>query len=233
MTKVKICGLTTLADAIAAAEAGADFLGFVLWAGSKRAAEVERVAGICRHFQQMPNRPQLVGVFVNSSAIEMAAIMAHCGLDLAQLHGEEVPAIIGDPASPLYGRSYKALRPTSLAEAEAEAEWYLPPNPCPNQPSLLIDAYHPTLRGGTGERGNWEMAAQLNAGIPGLMLAGGLTADNVAEAVTQVRPFAVDVASGVETRPGQKDYDKLNAFIQAVRQQAKDSFGHSFNPLTK
>ncbi|MBK7895947.1 MAG: phosphoribosylanthranilate isomerase [Anaerolineaceae bacterium] len=90
-------------------------------------------------------------------------------------------------------------------------------------PSLLIDTYHPTLRGGTGETGNWAMSAQLAQTIPGLMLAGGLTADNVAEAVRLVRPFAVDVASGVEARPGQKDPDLVRAFIRRAKAENKQN----------
>ncbi len=217
MTRVKICGLTNLADALAAAAAGADYLGFILWPGSPRAIQPAAAAAICQTVRQQDRRPLLVGVFVNASGAEMAATMEQCGLDLAQLHGEEVPALIGDPASPLYGRAYKALRPTSLAEAEAEAEWYLPPLRQPNHPALLLDTYHPQLRGGTGQAGDWRAAARLAAQIPGLMLAGGLTPTNVAAAVQQVRPFAVDVAGGVEQTPGIKNHDALRAFIHAVQ----------------
>lgn len=216
MTRVKICGLTNLEDALAAAAAGAHYLGFILWPGSPRAIQPAAAAGICRVIHQQRPRPLLVGVFVNTSGAEMAAIMTECGFDLAQLHGEEVPALIGDPTSPLYGRAYKALRPTSLAEAEAEAEWYLPPVRQPDHPALLLDAYHPQLRGGTGQTGDWQTATHLAAQIPGLMLAGGLTPHNVAAAVQQVQPFAVDVAGGVEQAPGIKDHDAVRAFITAA-----------------
>ncbi|GAB4144892.1 MAG: phosphoribosylanthranilate isomerase [Candidatus Promineifilaceae bacterium] len=217
MTRVKICGLTNLEDALAAATAGAHYLGFILWHGSPRAIQPTAAAAICQHLRQQHPRPLLVGVFVNASGAEMATIMAECGFDLAQLHGEEVPALIGDPTSPLYGRAYKALRPTSLAEAEAEAEWYLPPARQPDHPALLLDTYHPQLRGGTGQAGDWRAAAHLAAQIPGLMLAGGLTPANVTAAVRQVRPFAVDVAGGVEQSPGVKDHRAVRAFIHAAQ----------------
>lgn len=215
--RVKICGLTNLEDAVCAVQAGADYLGFVFWPQSKRAVTVSRVREIVRDLRKHRNCPTLVGVFVDESAEAMASILDTCGLDLAQLSGNEPPALIGDTASPLYGRSYKALHPTTLAEAEADAEWYLPPEPVSIQPQLLIDAFHPTLPGGSGKQANWEIAAALTREIPGLMLAGGLTPQNVGEAVRAVRPFAVDVASGVEARPGRKDPFLINQFIATAR----------------
>lgn len=125
--------------------------------------------------------------------------------------------MVGSPDSPLFGRCYKALRPTSLAEAEAEAEWYLPPDWQENRPALLMDAYHPTLRGGTGATADWGIMAKVAQTVPGLLLAGGLTPDNVAEAVRQVQPYGVDVASGVEVRPGVKDREKVERFIAAAK----------------
>ncbi len=229
--KVKICGLTNLEDAQTAVSAGADYLGFIFYPPSKRSVEVQAAKAIVAVLRAAPNCPILVGVFVNESGEQMAHILDDVGLDLAQLSGEEVPSLVGDERSPIYGRSYKALRPTSLEEAEADAEWYVAPvssdqysvnsdqSPISSlqSPSLLLDTYHPTLRGGTGETGNWAMSAQLAQNIPGLMLAGGLTADNMAEAVRQVRPFAVDVASGVEARPGKKDPVLVRQFIQNAK----------------
>ncbi len=107
--------------------------------------------------------------------------------------------------------------PGSLAEAEADAEWYVPPQSQPNYPSLLLDAYHPELPGGTGQRADWKLAAQLAQVVPRLMLAGGLNPQNVSRAIKQVRPFAVDVASGVEAEPGKKDHALVEAFISAAR----------------
>ena len=217
MTLIKICGLTNLADALVAARAGADFLGFIFYPPSPRAANEATVTAIVQQLRQEPHCPRLVGVFVNETAATMAGVLDRCGLDLAQLHGDETPNLIGDPASPLYGRSYKVLKPASLAEAEADMEWYLPPEPTPGNPTIMVDTPHPTLHGGTGEIADWSMAAALAAGQPGVMLAGGLTPDNVAEAIRQVHPFAVDVASGVEARKGVKDLEKVRAFVGAVR----------------
>ncbi|WP_420632152.1 phosphoribosylanthranilate isomerase [Candidatus Leptofilum sp.] len=222
MMKVKICGITNLADAETAVTAGADYLGFIFYLPSKRSVDINTAKAIVQTLRAAPNCPVLVGVFVNETGEHTAEILDEVGLDLAQLSGEEVPFLVGDEQSPIYGRCYKALRPTSLAEAKADAEWYsvtsnrLSVNS--NQsPSLLIETYHPTLRGGTGETGNWEMSAQLAQSNPGLMLAGGLNAENVAEAVRLVRPFAVDVASGVEAYPGKKDPTLVRAFIHNAK----------------
>lgn len=229
--RVKICGITNLEDALAAADAGADYLGLIFYPPSKRTIDAKTAQHIASRLRAEPRCPQLVGVFVNETAATMASILDDCNLDLAQLSGEEVPALIGDPQSPIYGRAYKALRPTTLAEAKAEAEWYFPPQQTtqpilrrpqdrlnqPPHPSLLIDTYHPTLRGGTGKTGNWSLIAQLARQFPGLMLAGGLTVGNVAAAVEQVRPYAVDVASGVEASPGKKDHELVRAFIAGAK----------------
>ncbi|MBK8985432.1 MAG: phosphoribosylanthranilate isomerase [Chloroflexi bacterium] len=223
MTKVKICGITNLEDALASADAGADYLGFIFYPPSKRAVDVNTVERITAVLRGRDRCPYLVGVFVNETGTRMAQILADCRLDFAQLSGEEVPSLIGEASSPLFGRAYKALRPATLTEAEVEAEWFLPPPDRKEgqrqkakeaRPSLLIDTYHPTLRGGTGETGDWALSARLAQDIPGLMLAGGLSAANVAAAVRQVRPFAVDTASGVEAAPGKKDHALVRAFIQ-------------------
>ncbi|MFW5941013.1 MAG: phosphoribosylanthranilate isomerase, partial [Chloroflexota bacterium] len=218
--KVKICGITRLEDALTASQAGADYLGFILWPHSKRAISAQATRAISDALRQRGDCPTLVGVFVDRSARETAQLLDECGLDLAQLSGKEPPSQVGDPQSPLYGRSYKALQPQSLAEAEAEAEWYVPPQPAPGQPRLLLDAYHPTLPGGTGRTTDWALAAKLREIVPDLMLAGGLTPDNVAQAVAQVRPFAVDVASGVEASAGIKDAEKVRRFIEQAKQSA-------------
>ena len=220
MTLAKICGLTNLADAQAAAAAGADFLGFIFYPPSPRSIDLAAATTIARALRAVPGCPTLVGVFVNETARAMAAVLDQAGLDLAQLSGDETPNIIGDPGSPLFGRSYKALRPASLAEAEAEAEWFLPPEVAQRQPALLIDAYHPALHGGTGLLTDWSLAAEMARQVPQLMLAGGLTPDNVAAAVAAVNPFAVDVASGVESTPGRKDHAAVRAFIAAAHGSA-------------
>lgn len=220
--KVKICGITNLEDALVASDAGADYLGFVFYPPSSRAVDPHSVRKIAYHLLERTQRPRLVGVFVDQSAEAIAATLDYCWLDLAQLSGDEAPSLINDVASPLYGRCYKALRPLATAEAEAEAERYLPPalpHP-PSRPALLVDSYHPTMRGGTGETGDWLLSARLARNIPGLMLAGGLTVENVSEAVREVRPFAVDVASGVEASPGKKDHALVRRFIEAARGSA-------------
>ena len=211
--RVKICGITNLDDALVAIQAGADYLGFILYPPSKRAITEKEVHYLVSRLREQPDCPLLVGVFVDETADSMAQTLDYCGLDLAQLSGNETPNLIGDPASPIYGKSYKALRPMSVDEAEAEAEWYLPPEIAPGQPSLLIDAYHATLYGGTGQTADWSLAAQMAKSIPSLMLAGGLNPDNVALAARQVRPYAVDAASGVESSPGRKDHSLVRSFI--------------------
>ncbi len=215
--KVKICGITSLEDALASIDSGADYLGFIFFPQSKRAVTVASASEIVGALRQLPFCPLLVGVFVNETPATMVRTLELCQLDLAQLSGEEVPFLVGDPASPLYGRAYKALRPRSLSEAEVEAEWYVAPQEYSGQPSLLLDAYHPTLRGGTGEKGDWRVAAQLARAYTGIMLAGGLTAANVAAAVREVRPFAVDVASGVEAAPGRKDHELVREFVKQAK----------------
>jgi phosphoribosylanthranilate isomerase len=222
--KVKICGITNLKDALAAIESGADLLGFIFYPPSRRSIGVEEARKIITHLRRTSTwlagvPPLLVGVFVNETAATMARVLDTCRLNLAQLSGNEVPSLIGDPTSPLCGRAYKVLKPTSLAEAEAEVEWYLPPpaDHNPAYPTLLLDTHHPTFPGGTGRLSDWMIAARLAEKVPGLMLAGGLTAENVAEAVRQVRPYGVDVASGVEASPGRKDHAKVRAFVQAVK----------------
>ncbi len=219
MTKIKICGLTNLNDALIAIESGADFLGFIFYPPSKRSITPQKCRLIAAELRRHSDCPLLVGVFVNETAQHMVEILDTCQLDLAQLSGDEVPSLVADEGSPLFGRSYKAIQPSSLTEAEVEAEWYLPAERDPAFPALLVDTYHPTLRGGTGKTGNWGMSAQLAESIPGLMLAGGLNAGNVAEAVRQVRPFAVDVASGIESAPGHKDHTLLRLFMASVKEQ--------------
>lgn len=215
--KVKICGLTNLADAEAAVAAGADYLGFIFYAKSQRYVAPERVREIVATIRQRPFPPRVVGVFVNEAPDRIAALLESCDLDLAQLHGEEVPSIVNDPQSVLYGRCYKALRPQSLGEAEADAEWYIA-EADGMRPTLMLDTFHPRLRGGTGATADWELGVALAGMTSGLLLAGGLTPDNVAAAVVKVRPYGVDVASGVETFPGQKNHAALAAFIRRARE---------------
>lgn len=228
MVKVKICGLTRLEDARGALEAGADYLGFIFYPPSPRAIAPEAAATLIARLRAalVPNperapAPRFVGVFVNEPPAAVAAILDRCGLDLAQLSGDEPAADATNPTSPLFGRAYKALRPRSLAEAgEGAARYAAPPGGV--GPRLLLDTPHGHLYGGTGETGDWDIAAALTARLPGLMLAGGLTPDNVAAAVAAARPFAVDVAGGVERAPGVKDTGLVRAFIANAKAALAD-----------
>lgn len=213
--RIKVCGLTNLEDARAAQDAGADLLGFIFYPPSPRAITPEKASEVLNCLGQ--RTALAVGVFVNESIDEIVRVMALCGLDAVQLHGEEPPAMLGlaGADSPLGGRAYKALRPRSLQEAEQAAQQYALPK-SEKLPAFLIDAYHPLLRGGSGETGDWQMAADLAQRYP-LMLAGGLTPQNAARAVEQVRPWGLDVASGVELSPGRKDHAAVHEFIRAAR----------------
>jgi phosphoribosylanthranilate isomerase len=237
--KVKICGLTNLEDALVATEAGADLLGFIFYEPSPRyvrpAAVREIVLSVKEKTQEKSNRPIFVGVFVNASPETVAHILEMCRLDAAQLHGDEPPEFL--QAFP--GRAYKALRPQSLPEAHLMVRTYrsftstssnqpdfqpsnLPtrsanlPTRSANLPTFLLDAYHPTLYGGTGQVTDWSVAAQI-ARQHSVLLAGSLTPDNVAQAIEAVQPWGVDVSSGVEREKGKKDHVKIKRFVEATK----------------
>jgi phosphoribosylanthranilate isomerase len=216
MTKIKICGITNPQDALLAAEAGADFLGFILYARSPRfvaVAAIRQISDAVRGACGATGRPRLVGVFVNEAPPAVAAALADGGLDYAQLHGEEAEADV----AALSGRAFKALRPANAADALAGAERYWPLSDGLG-PRLLIDALAPGgAYGGTGHQADWEAAAAVAQRYPGLLLAGGLTPANVGTAVATVRPWGVDVSSGVELAPGRKDAGQVRALIAAVR----------------
>ncbi len=215
--KVKICGLTNFEDAAAAVEAGADLLGFIFYEGSPRFVEAEQVKEIIdklhRVYPVAPEKPRYrtVGVFVDRPAAYIAVIMALAGLDWAQLSGNEPVSVLEQ----LKKRAYKAIRPRTYAEADAEASFYAALSPRFG-PRLLIDAYRPGEYGGTGQRADWRIAEQL-ARLRSILLAGGLTPDNVVEAVRTVRPWGVDVSSGVEKAPGVKDRDAIRAFVRNAK----------------
>ncbi len=203
MTRVKICGIKTLTDAITAAEAGADLLGFNFYTKSRRFVEARVCAEITHMLKKEYQSIQLIGVFVNSPLEEINRIMDLCGLDLAQLHGDETV----ETASALDGKAFKAFRGIPVAvERFARNE----------PPAFLVDASVDGVYGGSGVTADWNGAAELAKRYP-LLLAGGLTPDNVAGAVQQVKPWGVDVASGVETDPGQKHAGKIKAFVNTVK----------------
>ncbi len=227
MVKVKICGITRIADGLAALDGGADYLGFILYPPSPRAITAESVAAIVASLHDMrsalfarPEPPLLVGVFVNETAEGMAAVLDNCRLDLAQLSGNEAAHLLTELTSPLAGRAYKAIRPATLADALTLSTRYAMPDRTahsPHIPQLLLDTPHAHLYGGSGQTGDWALAAELVTVMPRLMLAGGLNPDNVAQAVRQAQPYAVDVAGGVEAAPGIKDHDRVRAFISRAK----------------
>lgn len=201
MTRVKICGLTNLSDALAAAEAGADLLGFNFYPNSPRRIAPELCASIALRLRRDYPSLLLVGVFVNAPAEEIRARLEQCHLHLAQLHGDEpLSARRG-----LEGRAFKAFRGLP---AQAEIRAWLRPEP----PALLLDAFVPGAYGGSGQVADWTAAAGLARLYP-LLLAGGLTPQNVEQAIAQAAPWGVDVASGVEASPGLKDHAKMRLFL--------------------
>jgi indole-3-glycerol phosphate synthase/phosphoribosylanthranilate isomerase len=207
-TRVKICGITTQQDALAAVDAGADMIGFNFYPKSRRYITPEACWRIVSALTQYAPHVTLVGVFVNAIRSEIEAIADDCHLDLVQFSGDEPPEFL----RALGPRAFKGIRPTSLEEAQTDAARFARSA----SPALLVDAYRPGEYGGTGHTGDWGLAQKLAAQYP-ILLAGGLTPDNVAAAVAQVHPWGVDVASGVESRPGKKDASKMTTFVQAAR----------------
>jgi phosphoribosylanthranilate isomerase len=205
---VKICGIKTIEIALAAIEAGTDMLGFNFYPPSSRYVTPEKCAEIISRLLTSGAQFTTVGVFVNDVPRRIQEIVSACNLDLAQLAGDESPSDLAT----LAGRAFKAVRPTSLAEANEQLEMFRRNQP----PALLVDAHVKGAYGGTGETGNWTIARHLATQAP-VLLAGGLNPENVAVAVRAVNPWGVDVASGVESSPGTKDPAKISAFIAAAR----------------
>lgn len=224
---VKICGVTKPDNALMCAEAGADLIGLNFHPKSKRYVTPDMarlIANALRH--QFGDRcPRLVGVFVNADVGEIARVMDFIGLDAAQLSGDETR----DTLEALGDRGIKAIRPRDPAEAATMAALYQVHTPDDERlPTLVVDAYHPALYGGTGQQTSVDIALAARKVVPRLMLAGGLTPDNVAEQVRQIQPWGVDVASGVEgDRPGIKDPERVVAFITAVRTLTRWNVGVS------
>jgi phosphoribosylanthranilate isomerase len=219
VVKVKICGITSLKDAQLVAEAGADLLGFNFYKKSPRYITPRAAASICDNLKSQMGAacPVLVGVFVNEQVESISLIKQQVGLHCAQLHGDEPGAVLKE----LRGVGFKAIRPVSLTKALEDVRYFKSQFPAEERwPSLLLDAYHPQLYGGTGEQTSDEIAAAVNAQTPRLLLAGGLTPENISSRVQAIQPWGVDTASGVEVKeqPGVKDASKVRAFILAVRQ---------------
>ena len=210
MVRVKICGITNVEDALAAVEAGADLLGFIFYPPSPRYVTMERTGDIIatlRRSERGTGREQplrMVGVFVDEELGRVLEAIRECDLDYAQLHGEETPEYV----AALGRHAIKALRVRSEADIEQLAAY--------QATAFLLDAYHPTKSGGTGQAWDWELATAAKQYGP-VIVAGGLTPDNVAEVVCRVRPYGVDVSSGVESAPGRKDIAKVQRFVAAAK----------------
>src|SRR5215210_5883529 len=204
MTRVKICGITALEDAHLAANLGAWALGMIFWPGSPRACTLEQAEAIGAHLHR---QVELAGVFVNAPLDEVAATADVCRFSLLQLHGDEGPAYCQEAARRTGCKVMKAARVRDAAQIQALRAYHTDFH--------LLDAHSRKAPGGTGETFDWELA-RLHPGTPPVVLSGGLTADNVADAIAAAQPFAVDTASGTEAEPGRKDPAKVTAFFQAV-----------------
>jgi phosphoribosylanthranilate isomerase len=203
-TRVKICGVTRLADAELAAELGAWAVGMVFYPGSRRRctlAEAEAIGSVLRR------RVELAGVFVNAPLEEVARVSERVGLTLVQLHGEEGPAFCAEVARRTGARTIKAASVKGMFTVRDLERFHTDFH--------LVDGYAAGLRGGTGERFDWSLLAARRSKLP-LIVGGGLDAEHVTAAIAATHPFAVDVASGVEAEPGIKDPERMRAFFEAT-----------------
>ena len=199
---IKICGLTNVPDARAAAEAGADLIGLMFYERSPRCVSLDLAAEIA---SQLPPFVVKVGGFVNPARKQVAEAVARCGLNMLQFHGDEPPE---------FCTQFGVMNMKAFRVRDAESLKALPDYPTD---AWLLDAFTPGELGGTGETFNWDLAVEAGKFGRPIFLAGGLTPHNVAEAVRRVRPFGVDVSSGVESAPGRKDAAKVRAFIAAAK----------------
>ncbi|RTE67594.1 phosphoribosylanthranilate isomerase [Amphritea opalescens] len=200
-TRVKICGITRLEDALAAIEAGADALGFVFYPPSPRYVDPAVAEAI---IAQLPPFVTTVALFVDDSPEQVNAILGQTGIDLLQFHGDESPAYCQQFNRPYF----KAVRMSPDIDVIAECKRFA------SARGLLLDAYRPGVPGGTGEAFNWDRIPS-DLELP-LILAGGLDQNNVAKAISQVKPYAVDVSGGVEMAKGRKDCSKIISFMNEV-----------------
>lgn len=211
MTVVKICGITNEEDARVALDAGADMLGFVFFPRSPRYVKAERARDILDSLGGMRGTIRAAGVFVNESAEHVDMILKLAGLDLAQLHGKEsAEFVLG-----FSGRAYKSLQPAGLDEARHLMAHYAD-SVRGNIPAFIADAPPAKLPGGNGAVGDWSVAREIALEFP-ILLAGGLTVENVGEAIEFVQPWGVDVSSGVERAPGLKDHARVREFVARAK----------------
>ena len=200
-TRVKICGITRVEDAISAVEAGADAIGLVFYASSPRCVSVSQARDIVA---AIPPFVSVVGLFVNASSNQIQSILSQVRLDILQFHGDETPAQCAQINLPYY-KAIRVKPDTNLLQYAIDFK---------AAKALLLDAYVEQAYGGTGHTFDWGLIPQ-HLPKP-IILAGGLDAQNVASAIQQVQPYAVDVSGGVESAKGIKDADKIAAFMQAV-----------------
>lgn len=200
--KVKICGITNVEDALAAADAGADAIGLMFYEKSPRCVSIERAQEIS---QSLPPYIMRVGVFVDPDPGLVATAMSHCDLTLLQFHGDET----NDFCLQFGLMSMKAFRVKDASTLQQLAIY--------QTAAFLLDSYVAGKHGGTGEKFNWDLAVEAKKFGKPIFLSGGLTPENVASAVQHVQPFGVDVSSGVEAAPGKKDHKKIRDFVAAVR----------------
>lgn len=203
MTLVKICGITNLVDARAAVEAGADLLGFNFYRPSPRyiaPPDARKIIG------QLPETVVKVGVFVNEGLHSVERIAAEAGLSAVQLHGDESPEYCRELAETYVIKAFGAGDNLNLEAYDVDA--------------IMLDTKDDLLHGGTGRTFDWSIAQRTNKAVPKLFLAGGLSPENVAEAITTVHPYAVDACSSLEERLGKKNHERVHAFVKAVRSVA-------------
>ncbi len=212
MVRVKVCGITNESDAFMAVEMGADALGFI-FARSPRTIRLEEARRIIRALLPFV---QTVGVFVNENPARIRKIMAFCGLDLMQLHGDESPEL----CETLMPRCLKAIRVRSRSSLDQIRSYE------GKVRALLLDTYSEGKRGGTGNTFDWDLAAEAKkTGIP-IILAGGLHPDNIEEAILTVKPFAVDINSGIEQSPGKKNRFLMGKLMEKIGKISKEGAIH-------
>ena len=201
MTLVKICGLTNLDDALAAVDAGADALGFNFYPRSPRYISPANAREITDH---LPSSVLRVGVFVNEELQSLSRVVSEASLTAVQLHGDETPEYCDQLKATFVIKVFGAGDDLDLRAYNVNA--------------IMLDTKDKLLYGGTGRVFDWSIAQRANNSVPKLFLAGGLSPENVAEAIATVRPYAVDACSSLETTPGKKNHERVRAFINAVRQ---------------
>ena len=203
--RVKICGITNIDDALAAAGLGADALGFIFWEKSPRNVSVDSAAQIIR---KLPPFVTKVGVFVNETLANIRRAVEEAGIDCVQLHGDETPEFVRETLSATRVGLIKALRVKDRKDIEGMERY------CAS--AYLLDTFRPGAMGGTGEVFDWDIAVEARE-KGRIILSGGLNPANITEAIKRVSPYAVDAGSGVEARPGKKDFDRMKSFIEKAK----------------